>query len=249
MINSALYRTPVLLDPAAHRHKKIGELTDLSITRGMHAVFVSATEFPQAALDFAIVFVNSGDRDPAGTLLLSPVVLLGLSEGENLHVNGTQWDGRYVPAFIRRFPFLTVRLKDSGAPGVMIDAAWSGLSDTEGQALFDADDKPAPALARAMQFLELFEVEAQRTRVFCARLAELDVLKEMQADATLPDGMTLSVDGFFSVDEDKLNSLPDATVLELHRNGMLMLLQVHLLSLTNLRHLVERKARRMQAPL
>jgi len=67
----------------------------------------------------------------------------------------------------------------------------------------------------------------------------------MQADVTLPGGQTVKVEGFMSVDEDKLNKLPDATVLELHRNGMLMLLQVHLLSMNNLRDLVDRKAARL----
>jgi hypothetical protein len=36
-------------------------------------------------------------------------------------------------------------------------------------------------------------------------------------------------------------------VLELHRNGMLMLMQAHLMSLINVRHLVERKAVRIAA--
>jgi hypothetical protein len=68
----------------------------------------------------------------------------------------------------------------------------------------------------------------------------LDVLKQMKAEATLPDGQTVSVDGFHAIDEDRLHALPDATVLELHRTGMLALMQVHLLSLANIRHLVNR---------
>jgi len=78
---------------------------------------------------------------------------------------------------------------------------------------------------------------------------EIDVLKEMTLTATLPDGRELKVDGILAVDEDKLNALPDATVLELHRSGMLMLLHVQLVSLGNLRPLLERKARRMGTTL
>jgi hypothetical protein len=247
VINSALYRQPVLLDPAQYRNKKMGVLSDFSITKNMHAVFVTATEVPQAALEFPVVFVNTGDRDAGGRPMISPIVLLGLVQNENLFLAGTRWDARYIPAFIRRYPFLTANLKGASAPGVLIDIAWSGFSDTDGEPLFDAGDKPAPALQRAIQFLEMFEAEAQRTRAFCARLAELDLLKEMKADATLPDGAKMSVDGFFTVDEDKLLKLPDATVLELHRNGMLALLHLHLASLNNLRHMVERKARSVAA--
>ena len=247
MINSALYRDPVLLEAGSHRTLRMGVLADFSITRAMHAVFVTATELPQAALEFPVVFVHTGDRDSGGRALISPIVLLGLVSNENLFLDGTRWDARYIPAFIRRYPFLTANLRGGSAPGVLIDRAWSGFSETTGEPLFDADDKPAPALQRAIRFLEMFETEAQRTRLFCARLGELDLLKEMKADATLPDGTKMSVDGFFTVDEDKLAKLPDATVVEMHRNGMLGLLHLHLASLANLRHMVDRKARRMAA--
>lgn len=244
MINSALYKDPVLLDPGQHRALRMTALSDYSITKGMHAVFLTATEFLQAGLEFPILFVHSGERDANGRLVLSPIVLLGLTQGENLCVKDTRWDARYIPAFIRRFPFLTANLKGASGPGVLIDKSWSGFGTTEGEPLFDADDKPAPALQQAMSFLEMFEQEAQRTRLFCSKLAELDILKEMKADATLPDGKTLSVDGFYTVDEDKLRELPDAAVLDLHRSGMLMLLTMHLASLANMRQLVDRKAGR-----
>ena len=107
---------------------------------------------------------------------------LGLVANENLQLNGTRWDARYVPAFIRRFPFLTAGVQGSAAPGVFVDAAWKGFSDTEGEALFDADGKPTEVLANAVQFLQRFDEEQQRTRLFCSRILELDLLKEMQAE-------------------------------------------------------------------
>jgi hypothetical protein len=247
MINSALYREPMLLDAARHRSLKIGTLADFSIAKTMHGVFVAATEIPNAALEYPILFVNTGERDASGKPVMSPIALLGLSQKENLYLDGPRWDARYIPAFIRRYPFLTANLRGVAGPGVMVDSGWSGLSDTEGEPLFEADGQPADALKRAMEFLERFEIEAQRTRGFCLRLQEFDLLKEMKADATLPDGATLSVDGFYAVDEEKLLNLPDLQVLEMHRNGMLTLLNLHLASLNTMRHLVERKAKRAQA--
>jgi hypothetical protein len=247
VINSALYREPELLDPARHRGLKMGTLADFSITKGMHGAFITVTEMPQAALEFPIVFIHSGERDASGRPTVSPIVLLGLAVNENLYVDGARWDARYIPAFIRRYPFLTATLRNAGATGVMVDRAWSGFSEQEGEALFEADDQPAPALQRAMEFLQMFETEAQRTRSFCARLAELDLLREMKADATLPKGETLSVDGFLVVDEEKLHKLAESVVIEAHRNGMLMLLHLHLASLSNMRQMVERKARRAAA--
>lgn len=240
----SMYGRTVPLDPAVHRHRKISPLTDFGMTAGLHAVFITATEFAQAALEFPIVFVESAPRDAAGRTVMSPVALLGLGHGENLHVEGGRWTARYVPAFIRRYPFLTAKAAGSSTTHVLVDDTWSGFSDDGAEPLFLAGDAPAPALQRTMDFLERFELESERTRLFCERLVSLAVLKEMKADATLPNGETLSVDGFHAIDEDKLHTLPDPTALALWRNNFLMLMQAHLMSLANIRHLVERKAAR-----
>jgi len=247
LIKSALYRDPQPLDAQRHRHKMLKPLEDYSIAKEMHAVFLAATEFPAAALSLPIIFVQSGEQLPDGRAVVVPVALMGISVNENLLVEGTRWDAGYVPAFIRRFPFLTAGAKDSDTPAVFVDASWPGFHDTDGEPLFDADGKPAPALQRALEFLRQFDFEQQRTRQFCQRLLELDVLKDMTLNATLPSGETLKLEGFFAVDEEKLNALADPLVLELHRSGMLMLLQVHLVSLGNLKALLERKARRVAA--
>ena len=247
MIASALYRRPELLDAQQHRHRRLNELTDWSIAREIHAMFLTATEFTQAALDYPIVFVQTGDKDTKGRAVVSPVVLLGLQPGENLYVDGTKWNARYLPAFVRRYPFFSSPVQGLDRPGVFIDAAWSGFSETEGVPLFEADNAPTPALRNAIDFLERFEAESERTRMFCERVLDLGVLKDMRADVQLLGGRQIAVEGFQAIDEDKLQNLPDKLVVELHRKGLLMLMQVHLLSLANLRHLVQKKTDRILA--
>ena len=243
----SLYQRSIALDPALHRERRISPLSDFSIARDLHAVFVTATEFPQAVLEYPVVFVETGRHDTAGRPMLSPVALLGLTHGENLHVEGSRWEARYIPAYIRRYPFSTASVPGAAGINVLVDEAWSGFSDHASEPLFEAGDAPAPALKRVMDFLDRFELETERTQAFCERVVTLGVLKEMKADATLPDGQKLSVDGFHAVDEEKLRALPEATVIELWRTGLLMLIQAHLLSLANIRHLVNRKAVRVQA--
>ncbi|HEV7915618.1 MAG TPA: SapC family protein, partial [Albitalea sp.] len=120
MIKSALYRAPQPLDPVLHRHKKVLPVTDLSIAREMHAVFLAATEFPAAALALPIIFVHTGERLPDGRATIAPVALMGLVANENLFVEGGEWQARYLPAFIRRFPFLTVGTPGSQTPSVFV---------------------------------------------------------------------------------------------------------------------------------
>jgi hypothetical protein len=95
--------------------------------------------------------------------------------------------------------------------------------------------------------LEKIEAEVQRTRLFGEALVQADLLTEMRFDATLPDGKTLTVDGFLAVDEKKFAALSDAKVLELHKNGALGLIHAHQISMRHMRRLVEWRQQREAA--
>lgn len=240
-----LYREPTLLDTVKHRHLKLASVADHSMTDGMHSCFIAATEIAHAAREFAIAFVRDG-QDAGGKQRVRPIALLGLTAGENLYLDGTAWGAGYLPAYIRRYPFWAAQLEGMTEPALLFDAWWHGFSETEGDALYDADGQPSPRLVQAIQFVEAFDVEAQRTDTFCEMLVDLDVLREMSASVTLQDGTSFALDGLFAVDEARLNALDDETVLKLHRGGALGLIHAHRLSLPNLQTLVDRKAKRVQ---
>lgn len=241
---TALYKKPALLDRTRHAGKHLLPL-DASVAAGMNALFCTFGEFVEAGKEYPILFVNSGTTASGGTQL-NPVVLLGLSPGENLFVEGSQWFGRYVPAALRCYPLGLTRVARADGTGdelsVVVDESYAGLVDgPEGVPLLSATGEPTETLTNAMKLLELYDQEAQRTPLFCERLRELDLLKGMRAEGTLNDGEAFSVDGFQVVDEDKLRALPDAVAIELYRNGMLALIYAHLASLTCLQRLSDRK--------
>lgn len=114
-----------------------------------------------------------------------------------------------------------------------------------GQPVFLDDGQPTELLKTMHKQLEALEGEIQRTRQVCKRMLELGLLTDMRFDVTLADGRQHTVDGFLTVDEKKVTELPDSVVGELHRNGVLGLIHLHWLSLTNMRGLAERHAQRM----
>jgi len=127
------------------------------------------------------------------------------------------------------------------------DAKADAVSTEEGERLFDDAGEPTKFMAERRQLLEEIEREVQRTRLVGRRLLELELLRSMRFDATLPDGSKLSVDGFLAVDEEKLASLPEATVFDLHRTGVLSLIHAQQISLGLMRALVERRLARRAA--
>jgi hypothetical protein len=92
------------------------------------------------------------------------------------------------------------------------------------------------------EFVENFEREAERTRMFCRELQKAELLQPMRFDAQMPNGESLVVDGFFAIDIEKFNALGDAKVLEMHKNGILGLIHLQQASLGNMRRLAQRRA-------
>ena len=57
------------------------------------------------------------------------------------------------------------------------------------------------------------------------------LLIDRRADATLPDGRKLGLDGFQVIDTERFANLDEAVVLDWHRRGWLALVHFHLASL------------------
>ena len=244
MINTFLHKQPAALDRERHRDWKIDrELGDLSPMAGLNSYFIGINEFADVALEYPIVFVPSAGPD--GRQTMAPVAAFGLAPGENLYLHGDRWDAAYVPAHLRIYPFCVARDSETSYT-LVVDEASKALGRERGQALFEPSGELTPYMAEVQQFLQTLEAHTDNTRRFCDRLLELELMQTMRFDATLPDGGTVSVDGFLAVDEKKFAALPDGVVTELFRNGGLGLIHAHQLSLNHLRRLVERRLRRAQ---
>lgn len=244
MIHPSLHKSLVALDRDKHRQWCLRkDFVDASHTTGLNSMFISAVEFGDACLEYPIVFVRAGKDPQTGRDEIAPVAVFGLTQGENLFVRDGLWHAEYVPAVLRAYPFAIAPVAQDNY-AVCIDTAWAGFDATgaQGTPLFEADGAPS-AYTREMQtFLEQIETEVQRTRLACRRIVELELLRDMRFDATLPDGQKLSVDGFLAVDEAKLTGLTDAQVVELHRSGISGLLHAHQVSLRNMKRLLHRRS-------
>jgi hypothetical protein len=249
VIHNALHRNPVPLDREKHRTLRVDRAAMSNYTPmvGLNSYFINAVEFADAGREYPIVFVRASAAEAGKPMEVAPVAVFGLAPGENLFVDASgHWNSSYIPAQLRAYPFALARV-DEQQYTVCIDRTWQGLSDTAdgpGTPLFEADGQPSGYMEEMRKYLETLEMELQRTRQFCARLVELGLLQDMRFDATLPDGNKLSVDGFLSIEEKKLRELPDADVIDLHRNGLLALLHLQQASIRNMRRLLDRRMQR-----
>jgi hypothetical protein len=95
-----LYVRPVALDRDRHAARKLNPPADLGFTAGAAVVPLLSAEFTHAAREYPIVFVRGVEQE------LIPVVLTGVPGGHNVYVDdASRWNARYVPAYVRRYPF------------------------------------------------------------------------------------------------------------------------------------------------
>lgn len=194
---------------------------------GQHAIPLTAEEFPQAARHYPIIFA-SGDNPV-------PLALMGLNEGVNVFVDeeGKVTQPVYIPAYVRRYPFLLAKLNPSSDElSLCFDPSAGLLGDSEeGQALF-TDGQPSEATQAALGFCEQFEQAGQRTQAFIDELKKHDLLMEGEVAIQQPgNDQPFVYRGFQMVNQEKLREVRGDVLRSWAQSGLLPLLYAHLFSL------------------
>jgi len=232
------YERPVPLNRTAHRDLRLKAVNNIRFAATAHSVPLTGVEFAPAARDFPILFAGNSIED-AG-----PMALLGLRQGENLLIgdNGFWETGVYIPAFVRRYPFVLAE-KPAGSEGddftVFLDEAYEGFSNEEGERLFNEDGTDAPALTNAVNFLGEFQDHVARTQWFMGKLREHDLL-EPRTVTLQKEGKGINLNGLFVINEEKLRSLDEKTAHEFLREGAFGWIYAHLVSLSNIDRMASR---------
>lgn len=227
MTQLLIYETAVPVSSGRHGKASIELRKGYGFARGINSVPLMAVEFPQAAPEYAIVFAQNGAE-------VLPVVILGARSGENLYVKeDDSWNANYLPAFVRRYPFIFSANEDGKTFTLCVDEAFQGLNYLgRGEPLFDAEGKQTPYVDNVLQFLQEYRAQFMRTQAFCRKLVELNLLEPMRAQFTL-GSEKMSLGGFQAVDRAKLKALSGDTLAQLAATDELELIYLHLQSLRN----------------
>ena len=224
------YSKPEPLNNQAHA--KLGlRRVDKPFTFAMNSQVapLTVTEFAAAAVSYPIVFAGEKRQ---------PLAVMGLDQ-KNMFIgeNGYFEPGMYVPAYVRRYPFVLARDDAAEQLVVCIDRDAAMIGDLPDLPLFDPAGQPTEYTKNCIQFCNDYEVECRRTESFVQLLTELDLFETKNATFTpqLPDGTNGAVQQiaeYIAISEEKLKALPDAKIRELMDNGALTQIYAHLVSLT-----------------
>jgi len=233
------------LNSGQHSKMKLKKSYLLPEVGATHAVPITVEEFTIVQRHYPIIF--SAGENPI------PLALLGLNEGVNTFFDQ---DGRpiepnsYVPAYLRRYPFLLARLRpDSDELSLCFDPTANVVSeDADGPALFDGD-QPSETTKNILAFCEQFETAGQRTQAFMDELVKSGLLMDGEV-AIQPEGVDqpFLYRGFRMIDEEKLRDLRGDELRKMNQSGMLPALYAHLFSLSQIRDVFARQVQQGKGP-
>ena len=245
--NVLFYTNPEPLDQSVHGGLGVNPSDKpYAFVAQTNIVPLTVTEFSAAALSYPIIFTGENRQ---------PVAVMGLSSNENLFVapDGDFRADAYVPAYVRRYPFVFADDKQNQRLILCIDRGASIVAEGGQNPLF-VDGQPSDYTNMAMEFCNNFEQERQRTEGFVALIKDLDLLDIREAHFTPrnPDGtpgQPQKLAEYYAVSEDKLRALPAEKLVELRDNGALGQIYAHLVSLVGWDRLIAMAVmRQAQAP-
>jgi hypothetical protein len=218
-----LYKRPEPLTSENYAGKSLAADVDQRFTRTTNSVPLNGIEFAPAQRHYPIVF--SDEARPF------PMAIVGLRNAENLFLGaGGRWEsGLYLPAYIRRYPFIFMTGPDQKQFTLCIERDTDFVIEGDSNPLF-REGQPTELTKNALAFCSSFQIEYEKTRAFAAALLERELLESRTADIDLGNGQKVIFGPFRTVDEAKLAALPDAVVADWLRRGWLAWIYAHLLS-------------------
>ena len=233
--NLPMFYTKVeALSASAHGDLKVTENNnDVSFARESNSIMLTAVEFAQAAHHYPVVF---GSKE----LEAVPFAVTGHTGSENIFVgdDGKWREGVYIPAYVRRYPFILIENPADTSVVLAVDPTSPMISKDEGKPLFE-NGEGSDVAKGIMNLCVAYHREYLKTKVICKQIDETGILIDRSAEVTLPDGTKTRVTGFRVVDEKAFNALSDEDFLKLRKSGALTLIYCHLWSMRSWKNLLD----------
>ncbi|MES1197189.1 MAG: SapC family protein [Pseudomonadota bacterium] len=223
----------VLLDTEAHRTLKVQAGASAALGDNERFIQVVVREFPLLAVHYPILF--SKDTNTGGFYC---GVMLGFDVGENLFLGDGGRDA-YRPLNLQRLPFY------ASTSGLGIDLDSPRVDKDKGEPLFTDSGEPTPYLQSVVTLFNELRPGIEQTNAFIAIMLQHNLIEPIELDIGFDDGGTRKVQGLYTINQEALRALPDATIVDLFRRGYLQLVYLMIASLKQIPVLAQKKNRRL----
>lgn len=228
-----MYKDLEILNKENHKNHSVREVKDFSYAKNLTSAPITVIEFFEACKNYPILFA----KDKNDNWFAS--VMLGFKENENIFVDdkGT-WDKlHYVPAFVRRYPFIFVEQNEEQ---LLLGVEKEFLSldkKDESRKFFDDKNENTEFLNNVLNFLNQYQNDSIATKEFIKQLDEWELLEEKVATIINEKKEQFNINGFYIVNEEKLKHLSKKKKEEICDKNATALITAHLISLSNIQKL------------
>lgn len=233
---------PVLVNNIDHKNTKINTGHSAELGDNVWFTLTFPDEFRAVQTHYPIFFQKDGNTGE-----FFPVALFGFAQDENLFLDENGWDAGYIPLFIKRQPF-TIGTQKQMVDGqeqesrvLTMDADHPRVNEEIGEPLFLDFGGNSDYLENVASMMETLHLGNEQNKDFIACLTELDLIEPVNVDVQLNDGSKHQMIGFYTINEDKLDQLPDDKLAGLTKSKYLFFIHMILASQTNISHLLKRK--------
>ena len=230
----------VLLDKTHHKQLRVDPQAVQAQGALLRLVPVVLSEFLKLSVQYPIVITKNKET---GHFIC--VSLFGFESGENLFWKDNAWDAIYTPLNVVRQPFFIgkddtdTRSQDNFV--LCIDVDSDSIQPHHGERLFDDQGDETPYLSKMKTVMSTLLDGESRTEAFVSKLLTLDLLTPVSLEITFINNDSQRVEGMYTIDEDKLRTLTDTELIDLHKLDYLAPVYTMINSLAQIYALVHRK--------
>ena len=228
------YKNIVPISRETHKKLKFNAPKNLEFAANTHWVPLAGEEFYPAALNYPILFMGAEAKD--GHITYTAVAMLGLANDENDYLDkDKKWrSDTYIPAFVRRYPFVLAGTPEQKELTVCFDSESGMFNEVEGIDLFNSDSSISPFMEDRINFLNAFKNSMEQTTKFLETIAKMGLFKKQSIDIRSQSGQTARLENFWIIDTEKFNKLTGDQLAKLHKQGFLGWIFAQLMSMNNL---------------
>ena len=236
---------PVVLDSNTHQKTRVITSTGAEYGDDVCMVSVVPGEFRELAAHYPIFITKNAKT---GQFDLSAI--FGFEEGENLFLDGNEWQAEYIPLHIQRQPFLIsfptdAQNADSSSPVFSVDMNSPRVQEQKGEALFLEHGEASDYLKKQESLLAELVAGTRASRDFIAHLEEIDLIGAVGLRIQFADGRKCQFEALYSVSEEKEQTIPRSALRAFHYNGYLELIHIMRASFAHMPALIRMKNKRL----
>jgi hypothetical protein len=227
------FTDPVPLTTSLSEKMRISTPDTYLFAAKTNSVPLASTEFELGCRNYPIVFSSQAPS--------LPIAILGFDHEENLFVesDGHWMAGTYVPAYVRKFPFIFSENTEEDVFTLCVDS--SCLTEEDGTQIYESG-KPSKTVEAAIDFSKSFQAAWSESEEFVRVLNQHELLVEKEANIENLSGEKSSQVGFKVIDKDKFNALiASGNVPDLLSPAVLSGVYAHFVSMNNYQTLLDIK--------